>query len=739
MNFIASRRDVLKGGGALVVSFSLAPVGDALAQSAAKPVALTEVASFLAIDSGGQVLVYSGKVDLGTGITTALRQMVAEELDVSFSKIALLQGDSQLTPDQGKTWGSLTIQVGGMQLRNAAATARGALMEEAAKRLNAKKEDLKVVDGVVSAGNRRVTYGQLVGGKSFALKLDPAKPAQPKDPKDHTVVGKSIPRVDIPAKITGRFAYIHDFRVPGMLHGRVVRPPAMGAMLQSVDESSVKDVPGLVKVVREGNFLGVVARSEWGAITAASKLKATWSKWEGLPEQAKLYEHVRATKSVQDQVTSTVGDTAAAMSADGARKFAATYDFAIHTHGSMGPSCAVAEFKNGKLTSWSASQATHDLRKQLAEMLGLSADDVHCLYLEGSGCYGRNGHEDAAADAALLAKAVGRPVRVQWSRADEHGWDPKGPPTLLDLRASMDESGNVTAWESEFFIPQQTAGSFMVPLTGATLAGLPQKNDIAPGNIFQNSAIPYKFANVKTVCRRLETTPFRPSWIRTPGRMQNTYANECFMDELAAAAKADPIEFRLKYLDPADKRGIEVLTRLKALAKWETRPSPQPGSGSGNIAKGRGVSYVKYELVRTYVGIVADVEVDRASGAIRVTRVTMTHDCGQIINPDGLRNQVEGNIIQTLSRTLIEELKFDRSAVTSLDWVSYPIITFPDVPEVVIELINQPNAPPWGAGEPSAAVVPSAVSNAVFDATGVRLRSIPFTPDKVKAALRGGV
>jgi CO/xanthine dehydrogenase Mo-binding subunit len=739
MNFIASRRDVLKGGGALVVSFSLAPVGDALAQGPAKPVTLTEVDSFLAIDSSGQVLVYSGKVDLGTGITTALRQMVAEELDVSFSKIALLQGDSQLTPDQGKTWGSLTIQVGGMQLRNAAATARGALMEEAAKRLNAKKEDLKVVDGVVSAGNRRVTYGQLVGGKSFALKLDPAKPAQPKDPKDHTVVGKSIPRVDIPAKITGRFAYIHDFRVPGMLHGRVVRPPAMGATLQSVDESSVKDVPGLVKVVREGNFLGVVARSEWGAITAASKLKATWSKWEGLPEQAKLYEHVRATKSLQDQVTSTVGDTAAAMTADGVRKLAATYDFAIHTHGSMGPSCAVAEFKNGKLTSWSASQATHDLRKQLAEMLGLSADDVHCLYLEGSGCYGRNGHEDAAADAALLAKAVGRPVRVQWSRADEHGWDPKGPPTLLDLRASMDASGNVTAWESEFFIPQQTAGSFMVPLTGATLAGLPQKNDIAPGNIFQNSAIPYKFANVKTVCRRLETTPFRPSWIRTPGRMQNTYANECFMDELAAAAKADPIEFRLKYLDPADKRGIEVLTRLKTLAKWETRPSPQPGSGSGNIAKGRGVSYVKYELVRTYVGIVADVEVDRASGAIRVTRVYMTHDCGQIINPDGLRNQVEGNIVQTLSRTLIEELKFDRSAVTSLDWASYPIITFPDVPEVVIELINQPNTPPWGAGEPSAAVVPSAVSNAVFDATGVRLRSIPYTPDKVKAALRGGV
>jgi nicotinate dehydrogenase subunit B len=741
MNINVSRRDLLKGSGALVVSFSLAPAGDALAQGAApaKPVALTELDSFLAIDARGQVMVYSGKVDLGTGVSTALRQIVAEELDVPFSRIALLQGDSGLTPDQGKTWGSLTIQVGGMQLRNAAATARGALLEEAAKRLNAKKEDLKVADGVVSAGNRRVSYAQLIGGKSFSIKLDHAKPAPAKDPKDHTVVGKSIPRVDIPAKATGRFAYIHDIRVPGMLHGRVVRPPAIGATLQSVDESSVKDVAGLVKVVREGNFLGVVAQSEWGAITAARKLKATWSAWQGLPEQGKLYEHVRSTKVVQDQVTGNVGDTAAALAADGVRKLSATYDFAIHTHGSMGPSCAIAELKDGKLTSWSASQATHDLRKQLAEMLGMSADDVHCVYLEGSGCYGRNGHEDAAADAALLAKAVGRPVRVQWSRADEHGWDPKGPPTLIDLRAAIDAAGNVTAWESDFFIPQQTANSFMVPLTGATLAGLPQKSDIAPGNIFQNSAIPYKFANVKTVCRRLESTPFRPSWIRTPGRMQNTYANECFMDELAAAAKVDPIEFRLKYLDPADKRGIEVLNRLKALAKWQTRSSPQAGSGAGgNIARGRGVSYVKYELVRTYIGIVADVEVDRGSGAIKVTRVTMTHDCGQIINPDGLRNQIEGNIVQTLSRTLIEELKFDRSMVTSLDWASYPIITFPDVPEVVIELINQPNAPPWGAGEPSAAVVPSAISNAVFDATGVRLRSIPFTPDKVKAALGGG-
>ena len=735
-NIRASRRNVLKGGGALIVSFSFSGAIDgALAQgaAAAKPLALTEVDAFLAIDAKGAVTAYSGKVDLGTGVRTALTQIVAEELDVPMSRVTLVTGDTQLTPDQGTTWGSLSIQLGGMQLRNAAATAKAALMEEAAKRLGAKPEDLKVADGVITGNGKRVTYGELIGGKSFALKLDPQKPAKFKDPKDYTIVGKPVARLDIPAKMTGRFVYMQDFRVPGMLHGRVVRPPAMGATLESVDESSVKNIPDLVKVVREGNFLAVVTKSEWGAIKAAKQLKATWSKWEGLPEQAKVMDHVRATKVAKDDVTSNVGNTGEALAKDDVKKVSASYDFAIHTHGSIGPSCAVAEFKDGTLTSWSASQATHTLRKQLAQMFGLAPEKVRCLYIEGSGCYGRNGHEDAAADAALLAKHVGAPVRVQWSRADEHGWDPKGPPTLIDLRAAMDASGNVTAWESEFFIPQQTAGSFLVPLTPATLAGLPQKDDIAPGNVFQNAAIPYKFANVKTTCHRLETTPFRPSWIRTPGRMQNTYANECFMDELAAAAGQDPFDFRQKYLDPNDKRGLEVLERLIKLSNWQKRPSPQ--KQSGNVLRGRGMSYVKYELVRTYIGAVADVEVDRSSGAIKVSKIYLTHDCGQIINPDGLRNQIDGNILQTVSRTLKEEVKFDRSRVTSLDWESYPILTFPEMPEIVVEMIDRPNTPPWGAGEPAAAVIPSVISNAVFDATGVRLRSVPYTPAKVKAAL----
>src|SRR5215468_9215371 len=735
MTIHASRRDVLKGGGALVVSFSLAGVlGETFAQGA-KPLALTEVDSFLAIDAGGVVTLYSGKVDLGTGVATALPQMVADELDVPLNRVKLVQGDTALTPDQGPTWGSLSIQIGGMQLRNAAATAKAALLDEAAKRLGAKQDELKVVDGVVSAGNKRVSYGELIGGKSFALKLDHTKPAAGKDPKDYKLVGKPVPRVDIPDKVTGRFTYMQDFRVPGMLHGRVVRPPAIGATLESVDEASIKDVAGVVKVVRQGNFLAVVAESEWAAIKAAEKLKASWSKSQTLPDAAKLWDDVRASKVAKDEVTSNVGNTADAMGQAGAKTLKATYDFAIHTHGSIGPSCAVAEFKDGKLTSWSASQATHNLRKQLATMFRMPPDNVRCIYVEGSGCYGRNGHEDAAADAALLARAVGKPVRVQWSRADEHGWDPKGPPTLIDIRASVDAAGNVTAWDSDFFIPQQTAGGFNVPLVAAALSGMPVDDHIAPGNIFQNSAIPYKFPNVRTVCHRLDTTPFRPSWIRTPGRMQNTYANECFVDELAAAAKADPIEFRLKYLDANDKRGLETLDRVAALANWQRRPSPGPAP-SGDVATGRGVSYVKYELVRTYVAIVAEVEVNRKTGQIRVPRVYLAHDCGQIINPDGLKNQLEGNVIQTVSRTLLEELKFDRSMVTSLDWESYPILKMPDVPEIVMDLIDRPTERPWGAGEPSAAVVPSAISNAVFDAIGVRLRSVPYTPDKVLAAMK---
>ena len=742
MNAI-DRRSLLAAAGLLTVSFAIPSAvaetaGHAASREASdalanKVVAATDVDAYLAIDAQGHVTLFSGKVDLGTGVETALTQMVAEELDVPMALVSVIQGDTLLTPDQAPTYGSNSIQKGGLQIRQACATARQALLAAGAQHIGMAPDQLVAKDGTIQAKTgggmigKSVGYGELIGGKHFDLKLDPKAPT--KNPDLYTIVGKPVARLDIPGKCTGAFTYMQDFKVPGMLHGRVVRPPALGATLKSVDEGSVKDIPGLVKVVRIANFLGVVCKGEWAAIKAARQLKVEWTTWAGLPEQAKLWDHVRHTKVFHEDVTQTKGDAEAAM-AGAAKTLKASYDFAIHTHGSIGPSCAIAEWHDGKLTCWTASQATHNLVKQLGIMAEVKAEDVRCVYVEGSGCYGRNGHEDAAGDATLLAREVGAPVRVQWSRHDEHGWDPKGPPTLIDLEAALDDKGAVTAWHSQFFIPQGAAG--IVPLTSAELGELPYTNVLSPGGITGNTAIQYAVPAVKVVAHRLETTPFRPSWIRTPGRMQNTYANESFLDELALAAGVDPFEYRRRLLD--DKRASAVLDRLHELAAWST-PDPKRDR-SGDTLTGRGMAYVKYELIRTYVGGVADVSIDRKTGKVRCTKFTVVQDCGQIINPDGIRNQLQGNVVQTVSRSLIEELTFDRSTVTSLDWASYPIITFPDVPEVVMGLIDRPHEAPWGSGEPSAAIVPPALCNAVADALGVRLRSIPFKPEKVKAALQ---
>jgi nicotinate dehydrogenase subunit B len=728
MNNIIDRRTLLQAGGALVVSFGLP-----LSRSNAKPVAGTKTVSpdrvdgFLAIAPDGRVTVYSGKVDLGTGVRTALTQIVAEELDVPMSHVSLIEGDTALTPDQGVTSGSLSIQNGGMQLRRAAATARQAVLSRAAARLRQDISTLSIHAGVITARDgKRLQIGEVVNGTTLAL--DIAKDVQEKSPRAYTIVSKPVPRLDIPDKVNGHFTFMQDFKLPDMLHGRVVRPSGFGATLVSYDESSVGNIPGIVKVVRINNFLGVVAKSEWSAIKAAQQLAVTWSKWEGLPEQSRIWEHVRSTPVVRDDATSRIGDSHVAL--DGTlRKLSASYDFAIHTHGSIGPSCAVANFADGRLTCWTASQATHDLRKQLAATLATSDVNVRCIYVEGAGCYGRNGHEDAAADAALLSRAVGKPVRVQWMRADEHGWDPKGPPTLLDMRAGIDSEGNVTAWESELYVPDGTAG--FVALVGSDLAGLDSLGKLSPGGVLNDLAIPYVFPNVTTTAHRLASTPLRPAWIRSPGRLQNTFANESFLDEIAAATGADPLDIRLKHL--TDARGKELLERLARLSKWRERPKPDR---SGDIVTGRGLAYVKYELVRTYVGVVAEVEINRKTGQLAVKRFYVAHDCGQIINPDGLRNQIEGCIVQTVSRTLKEQVTFDRSMVTSLDWASYPILTFPEVPDVVIDLIDRPEEVPWGGGEPACAVVPSAIAGAVFEATGARLRSVPFTADKVLAELK---
>ncbi|HZI84115.1 MAG TPA: molybdopterin cofactor-binding domain-containing protein [Casimicrobiaceae bacterium] len=725
-----SRRGFLKTGGALVVSFAVGDVGAAAAAAMpAKTVATDQVDGFLAIDAKGHVTVYSGKVDLGTGIQTAMAQIAADELSVPLDRVTVIQGDTALTPDQGVTFGSLSIQNGGMQIRQAAATARDALVSQVAAGQGMAKETLTVKDGVVvpKSGGKGWSYAELVGGHDFQLKLDPK--ATLKDPKDYAIVGKPIARLDIPDKVTGRFTYMQDFKVSGMIHARVVRPRAMKAALLAWNDFEARRIPGYIGVIRKGNYLAVLARSEWAAIRASRTIETTWSDWQGLPDKAKLWDYVRGVKINKDEELQKIGDSAEGMKTPNAKIVSASYDFAIHTHGSIGPSCAIAEYKDGKLTVWSASQATHLLRKQVSNMLGMPPENVRCIYVEGSGCYGRNGHEDAAADAALLARETGLPVRVQWMREDEHGWDPKGPPTLFDYRAAVGDKGMVHAWESQVFIPDRPK-DIAVTLLPAELAMLPRE-DAHPGNIHQSLAIPYTFPNVKATAHWLAETPFRPSWIRTPGRMQNTFANESFVDELAAAAGVDPLEFRLRHLN--DPRGVELLQRLAKLSGWS--PRGPAGRQSGDVMKGRGLSYVKYELVRTYVGVVADVEVERKTGKATVKKFYVVHDCGQIINPDGLKNQIEGNVVQTTSRTLLEDLQFDRSRVTSLDWKTYPILKFPDVPEVAIELIDRPAEKPWGAGEPTAAVVPSAIANAIYDATGARLRSVPFAPAKVMAAM----
>jgi CO/xanthine dehydrogenase Mo-binding subunit len=729
-----TRRALLRRGGALVVTFAIASHAinaDAAPQPVDKSVSPDEVGGFISIDARGQVTIYSGKVELGTGAVTAIAQIAAEELCVALDRVTMIQGDTQLTPNQGPTYASLTIQDGGMQIRRAAATARNALLQRAADKLKVAKDTLTARDGVVTSrtGGDKLSYPQLIGEQQLAMKIDPA--ATLKDPKDYTIVGTSVPRRDIPAKIFGTFNFVQDHKLPGMLHARVVHPAGVRSTLQSFDDTACRKIKGYVRAVRKGNLLAVVATNEWAAITASKAIVASWSDWAGLPVESQLYEYVRSSKVDRNEVLQTAGDTAAGFK-QGKRTLQATYDFAMQTHGSIGPSCAVADFKDGRLIVWTPSQASHLLQVQLATMLSLKPENVRCIFVEGAGCYGRNGADDCTSEAAVIAREIGKPVRLQWMRQDEHGWDPKGPPVVLDYRASIDDQGQITAWESDMFMPEQPFKRSGVTLLAAVLAGLPKMP--LPGSATPHSGlgIPYALPNNKLTVHWLLDTPLPSAWIRAPGNTQNTFGNETFLDEIAAATGVDPFEIRVRHLK--DSRGLEVLERLRALAKWEPRGSRPRDAGA--IARGRGVTYSKYESVRTYVAVVADVIVDRTTGRIKVDRVFVVHDCGQIINPDGLRNQIEGNVVQTVSRSVVEKVTFNRSAVTSLNWGSYPILTFPNVPEVVIDLIDRPNEVPWGVGEPTTSLIPSAIANAVYDATGAWVRSVPFRPAQVLAVLK---
>jgi nicotinate dehydrogenase subunit B len=717
--------------GVLTVSFALAGLQTRAEGAAPAPRILDPNAldSFLAVDGDGTVTLFCGKVDLGQGLRIAMRQIAGEELGIGVDKIKYVEGDTALTPDQGRTSGSNGIQRGGMQIRRAAATAREALIALAAQRLNMAPDDLVAADGEVRPknGGAGIRFADLIGARSFNLKLNPKAPL--KNPATYTLVGKPLPRPDVPAKCTGAFTYMQDFSLPDMMHARVIRPPAIGAKLIAVDEASIKDLPG-AKVVRIKDFLAVVADDEWTTMRASRALHAQWNGGSGLPEQDKLAATLRADRDITDEVLVSRGQSAIS----GAITRSASYFWPMQSHGSIGPSCAVADVTDDSATVWTASQGTHGNRKTFARFLGLPEEAVRLIYVEGAGCYGMNGHEDAAADAAILSRAVGRAVRVQWSREDEHGWDPKGPPQLLDISGAVDPSGRILAWRTEMWLPETTRGLPDIPLLAPAAAGLDDVRGLQPGMISQNADPPYAADGVEVLVHWLKNAPLRPAPIRSPGKPANCFAVESFTDELAAAVGLDPVAFRLRGLE--DKRGVEVIRRAAALMNWQSRPSPSPNQNAA-LARGRGFAYVHYKHSESYVAMGMEVAVERASGRIKVERVACAFDCGQIINPDGARAQVEGSILQTLSRALMEEVRFDRAGVTSVDWASYPILRFPDVPKLDIVLIDRPTEPPVGAGEAACTTVAAALANAVFDATGARLRTVPFTPERVKATLDG--
>ncbi|HEY7038172.1 MAG TPA: molybdopterin cofactor-binding domain-containing protein [Methylomirabilota bacterium] len=700
-----------------------------------KSLAPDAVDSIIAIGRDGTVTIFVGRVDLGTGSRIAMRQIAGEELDVAPERIAMIEGDTALTPNQGGTGGSYGVARGGVQLRRAAATARQALLGMAAQRLGRPAADLEVADGAVRVkdGSASVGYGELIGDRTFNLKVDAAVPLKPHD--RFRFIGRSLPRPDVPEKVTGHHRYLQDLALPGMRHARVIRPPALGATLQSVDESSIAGL-GSARVVRIQSFLAVVAEREWDALRAARAIRAQWSAGAGLPDHAREFDLMRTSRVERDQEVAKRGDLAALNAPPpGARTLSASYRWPMQTHGSIGPSCGVADVRADRVTVWSASQNVHGLQNTLARTLGVERAQVRVVYMDGAGSYGANGADDAAMEAALLSRAVGRPVRVQWSRQEEHGLDPKGPAQMLDLRAAVDKDGEIVAWETQAWLPIATANLPNIPLLSLDAAGIPQTPGRATGLIYQNIDPPYAMPNLNAVVHWIADAPLRTSPLRAPGKIANTFAVESFTDEIAALARVDPLEFRLRRL--SNPRGVEVLKRVAARMGWQPRPSPRPVDRRAAVLTGRGLAYVHYKHEETIVAMAMEVAVERATGRIRVTRVVASQDCGLMINPDCVQAQLEGNILQTLSRALHEEIVYDRDRVTTVDWASYPILTFPEVPRLEFELIQRLDQPPLGAGEAASTPVGAALANAVFDATGVRLRTIPFRPERMKAALLG--
>jgi nicotinate dehydrogenase subunit B len=749
MSSVLTRRTLLHGAGALIVSFTLSPV---LAQEGGPPGAGPKLPGSLSrtpyldawirIDADGTATAFTGKAELGQGIKTALLQIAAEELAMPIDRVKIITADTLLTANEGYTAGSHSTQDSGTALRNAAAQVREILIGEAGRRWSLPPEKLEAVKGeVVAPSGARLAYGELVSPTLLHLAAQPA--SKLKAPSSFTAMGKSFPRVDIPAKVTGGATYVQDIRLPGMLHARVVRPPSYGAQLVSLDPTPVEHLPGVVKIVRDGNFLAVIAEREYQSIKAMRALStvAKWQEKPALPKQSNLAATLLALPAEDFTIfekppgSPTLASLSDSSSAASPTSLTATYARPYVAHASVGPSCAIAQLQGGTLTVWTHTQGVYPDRQAIAEMLHLPPEKVHCIHVQGSGCYGHNGADDAAADAALIAIHLpGRPIRVQWMRDQEFGWEPFGPAMITKARASLDASGRIADWDYGVWSNTHSmrpgpAGSLLAAQhMSAAFPPPPPKPLPQPEGGGDRNAIPlYDLPRAKVVHHFIPDMPLRISALRSLGGYMNVFSIESFMDELAQAAHADPVAFRLRHLD--DPRARDVINATATHFNWATRPKGGHGTGCG-------FAFARYKNLAAYCAIAIQLKVDHESGRIQVERIMAAVDTGQAVNPDGIRNQIEGGILQSMSWTLYESVSFDDTRIRSVDWATYPIMRFDAVPGTLdVHVIDRSGHPFLGCGEASQGPACAALANAIADATGKRLRELPLTPSRIKTAI----
>ena len=733
------RRSVLAGGGALIVSFSLATAfaqDKAAAPAPGLPGSLKKspyLDSWIRVDRDGSITVFTGKAELGQGIMTAFQQIAAEELDVPLASLKVVTADTSRTANEGFTAGSHSMQDSGTAIENAAAQARALLIAEAAKQFNLPADVLRTDNGaVIAPDGRRRGYGELVADSLLHVQAQPR--TRLKNPATFKVMGQSVPRVDIPAKVTGGAAYVQDMRLTGMLHARVVRPPSYGAQLTACETSAVEKMPGVVKVIKDGSFLAAVAGKEFQSIKAMNALSAAakWRETARLPKQSDLAPVLTALRS-QDSTIFQRTDA----SAVGQRSIEATYTRPYQLHGSIGPSCAVAQLVDGEMTVWSHTQGVYPDRQAIAEMLRMPQESVRVIHVQGAGCYGHNGADDAAADAAFIANAIpGRPVRVQWMREQEHAWEPFGPAMVTRLKASLDSNGKIADWNFEVWSNTHSmrpggAGRLLAAqYLAQPFAVSPAKPIPLPDGGGDRNAIPiYTFPNAHVVQHFIPEMPLRVSALRSLGAYHNVFSIESFMDELADLAGSDPVEFRLRHLD--DPRGRDVIEKAAQGFGWAKHQKPPRNRGFG-------FAFARYKNLAAYCAVASEVDVNPDTGRARLVRAVAAVDSGQVVNPDGLTNQIEGAIVQSLSWTLYESVTFDDKRITSTDWQTYPILRFDAVPDRIdVHIVNRPGQPFLGSGEAGQGPAAASIANAIANATGKRFRDLPLTRKRIKDAIAG--